>query len=119
MLSKVEEAFRNAHQIGVKLATGADNDYSAASTTRISLEAAYFVRLGMSNFEALQAATVNGAELLGIADQTGSIEQGKQADLILLPDNPLEDIMALQDVLMVISNGRIALKRVPFTLNGN
>lgn len=115
MLEKVEEAFRNGLEIGVKMATGADNDYSAASTTRISLEAAYFVKLGMTNFEALKAATINGADLLGIADQTGTIESGKQADIILLPDNPLENIMALQDVLMVISNGHPALKRIPFT----
>jgi imidazolonepropionase-like amidohydrolase len=117
MLAKVEETFKNGHKIGVKMATGADNDYSASSTTRVSLEAAHFVRLGMTNFEALKAATINGAELLEISVQTGTIETGKQADLILLPDNPLEDIMALQDVLMVISNGHLALKRIPFTID--
>ena len=116
MLNSVEEAFRNGLEIGVKMATGADNDYSASSTTRVSLEVAHFVRLGMSNFEALKAATVNGAELLGLSDQIGTIETGKQADVILLPNNPLEEIIALQDVLMVISNGHVALKRIPFTL---
>jgi len=71
----------------------------------------------MTNFQALQAATKNGAELLGLINQTGTVEQGKEADLILLPKNPLLDIKALQDVLIVISNGQLALKRIPFALD--
>jgi len=116
MMAVAEETFRDALALGVKMATGADNDYSAESTTRISLEAEHFVRLGMSNFEALKAATKNGAELLGLAKETGTLEIGKEADMILLPNNPLKDIMALQDVLLVISNGQLALKRIPFAI---
>ncbi len=116
MMEEAEQTFKDALELGVKMATGADNYYTAASTTRVSLEAQHFVRLGMSNFQALQATTKNGAELLGLLDQTGTIEIGKEADLILLPHNPLENIMALQDVLLVISNGQIALKRIPFAL---
>ena len=115
MLAEVEQTFRDALEIGVKLATGADNNYSAESTTRVSLEAEHFARLGMTNFQALQAATKNGAELLGLGAQTGTVEVGKEADLILLAKNPLAEIMALQDVLMVVSNGQMALKRIPFT----
>ncbi len=117
MMKEAERTFQDALALGVKMATGADNDYSAESTTRVSLEAEHFVRLGMSKFQALQAATINGADLLGIEQKTGTIEIGKEADLILLPKNPLEDIMALQDVLMVISNGQLALKRIPFALD--
>ena len=116
MLPEAEQTFRDALEIGVKLATGADNNYSAASTTRVSLEAQHFVRLGMTNFQALQAATTHGAELLGLGDQTGTVEEGKEADLILLPKNPLLDIIALQDVLLVISNGQLAVKRIPFAI---
>jgi imidazolonepropionase-like amidohydrolase len=68
----------------------------------------------LSPFDALQAATVNSAELLMLGDQTGRIEEGFDADLILIPSNPLEDVTALQDVLMVMSNGQIAVKRIPF-----
>lgn len=114
MLAEAEQTFRDALEIGVKMATGADNDYSEESTTRISLEAEHFVRLGMTNIQALKAATTNAAELLGLSAKTGTIEAAKEADLILLPKNPLEEIMALQDVIMVISNGKIALKRIPF-----
>ena len=70
--------------------------------------------MGMSNFEALQTATVSSAELLRLQDQTGRIAAGFEADMILVPANPLTNIAALQDVLMVMSNGQIALKRIPF-----
>jgi imidazolonepropionase-like amidohydrolase len=98
----------------VKIATGADSYYDAQTINRISLEAWHLVRLGLSPFEALQAATVNSAELLMLAERTGRIESGFEADLILVPSNPLEDISALQDILLVMSNGRVALKRIPF-----
>jgi imidazolonepropionase-like amidohydrolase len=114
MVPQLERAVREAHRQGVKIATGADNYYDSKSINRISIEAEQFVRMGMSNFEALQSATVVSAELLQIEGQTGRIEEGFEADMILLPANPLEDIAALQDVLFVMSNGQIALKRIPF-----
>jgi imidazolonepropionase-like amidohydrolase len=114
LLPNLERAIREAHRQGVKIATGADNYYDTVSLNRISIEAEHFVRMGMSNFEALQSATVVSAELLQMEDQTGRIEEGFEADMILLPANPLEDIAALQDVLLVMSNGQVALKRIPF-----
>lgn len=114
MVPRLEKVIRKAHELGVPIATGADSYYDAQTINRISLEAWHLVRLGLSPFEALQAATVNSAELLGLSDRTGRIEQGLEADMILVPANPLEDIAALQDVLLVMSNGQIALKRIPF-----
>lgn len=114
MIPHLERVIRSAHKMGVKFATGADNYYDNKSTNRISIEVEHFVRLGMNNFEALQTATVSSADLLGLADTTGQITEGYEADLILVPANPLEDVAALQDVLMVISNGQVALKRIPF-----
>ena len=116
MVPQLERAIVAAHKLGVKIATGADNYYDAKSINRISLEVEQFVRLGMSNFEALQTATVNSAELLGVADRTGRIAEGYEADLILVPANPLTHIEALQDVLLVVSNGTVALKRIPFAV---
>ena len=75
---------------------------------------AHFVRMGMSNFEAIQSSTVVASELLRLDKQTGRIAPGYEADLILIPSNPLEDINSLQDVLLVMSNGQMALKRLPF-----
>ena len=114
MVPKLEEVIRRAYEMGVQFATGADNYYDKQSVNRISLEVVHLVRLGLSPFDALQAATVNAAELLMMSDQTGRIEEGFDADLILIPSNPLEDVTALQDVLMVMSNGQIAVKRIPF-----
>jgi imidazolonepropionase-like amidohydrolase len=114
MVPQLERAVREAHRQGVKIATGADNYYDSKSINRISIEAEQFVRMGMSNFEALQSATVVSAELLQIEDQTGRIEEGFEADMILVPANPLQDIAALQDVLLVMSNGQVAVKRIPF-----
>ncbi|MBI3219123.1 MAG: amidohydrolase family protein [Bacteroidetes bacterium] len=113
MMPQAEKVFKKAHALGVKIATGADNGYTANTTSRISLECAHFVRMGMSPYEAVQSATVRSAELLGLST-TGQIEKGFDADFILVPGNPLDEIRFLQDVLLVVSNGRIALKRIPF-----
>jgi imidazolonepropionase-like amidohydrolase len=117
MVPRLEQAVRDAHRLGVKFATGADNYYDDKSINRISLEVMHLARLGLSPFEALQAATVSAAELLGLGDRTGRIAPGYEADLILLPGNPLEDVLALQDVLLVVSNGQVALQRIPFGLD--
>ncbi|HEY5690083.1 MAG TPA: amidohydrolase family protein, partial [Cyclobacteriaceae bacterium] len=77
----------------------------------------HFVSMGMTNFEAIQSATTIAAELLRLEKQTGRIAKGFEADMILVPGNPLTDINALQDVILVMSNGQLALKRLPFGKN--
>ena len=114
MVPQLERAIRAAHAMGVKIATGADNYYDGKSINRISIEVEQFVRMGMSNFEALQTATVSSADLLQVGDRTGRIAPGYEADMIIVPGNPLTNIEALQDVLLVMSNGRLAVKRIPF-----
>lgn len=114
MVPQLERAIREALELGVKIATGADNYYDNESINRISVEVAEFVRMGMSNFDALQAATVGTAELLHLSASTGQITAGYEADMILVPANPLNNIEALLDVLLVMSNGRLALQRIPF-----
>ncbi len=114
MMPSAEKVFKMAHTMGVKIAAGADNNYTPNSTSRISLECEHFVRMGMTNFEAIQSATIVSAELLGIQNKTGRIQPGFEADIVILPANPLEDIRALQDALIVMSNGHVALKRLPF-----
>jgi len=114
MMPQAEKVFKKAHSLGIKIVTGADNSYTANTTSRISLECAHYVRMGMTNFEAIQSATVIAAELLGVDKSTGRIEKGFDADLILLAGNPLQEIRYLQDALLVMSNGQLALKRIPF-----
>ncbi|MCB1560284.1 MAG: PD40 domain-containing protein [Xanthomonadales bacterium] len=62
---------------------------------------------GMSNFNALRAATIDGADYLGLSSQLGSLEAGKRADLVVLNGNPLEDIKHSTDIGMVMVNGRL------------
>ncbi|MGY5849991.1 amidohydrolase family protein [Salegentibacter sp. F14] len=62
---------------------------------------------GMTNMEALQAATINGAEYIGMGSEIGSLEKGKLADLIVLDENPLEDIRNSETVIYTMINGRL------------
>ena len=62
---------------------------------------------GMTNMEALQAATINGAHYLGMDKEIGSLEEGKLADLLVLEDNPLEDIQNSESIIYTMVNGRL------------
>ena len=66
-----------------------------------------FVRGGMSPVEALRTATMNPAKFLGYDDDLGSLEVGKLADLVILSDNPLDDIANSDSVEHVMQNGRL------------
>ena len=58
---------------------------------------------------ALQAATVNAAELLGIQDTAGTIEAGKRADIIAMDESPLDDIAEVTRVRFVMRDGQVYL----------
>lgn len=62
---------------------------------------------GLSNLDALKAATINGAEYIGVADELGSLQKGKLADLIVLDKNPLENIKNSNTVIYTMVNGRL------------
>ncbi len=114
MIPKSERTIRKAIELRVKIATGADNRYTETSTSRVSMEVEHFIRLGMDPWDALRTTTTMAAELLGIDSYTGTIQAGFEADLIAVSDNPLEDPKALQDVVLIMSNGNMVLNRLPF-----
>ena len=62
---------------------------------------------GMSNHEALKAATINGADYIGMSNDIGSLKKGKLADLIIMDKNPLEDIRNSESIMYTMINGRL------------
>ena len=73
-------------------------------------ELALFVKAGLTPMEALQTATRNPAEFLGLLDSLGTIEKGKTADLVLLNADPLRDIYNTQTIHAVVLNGKLLTK---------
>lgn len=96
---------RLAHSMGVKIALGTDSGVSPHGEN--ANEFIEYVNVGMTEMEALQAGTVNAAEAAGIADQVGSIEPGKAADIVSMPTSPLNDIAAVLDVDFIMRDGVI------------
>ncbi len=95
--------FRKAHEAGVRLAFGTDAGvYPHGNNAK---QFAYMVQYGMTPMEAIQAATVHAAELLGWPADVGAIEAGMYADIIAVRGNPLEDIRELEDVRFVMKGG--------------
>ena len=109
MVPQLRVAIQRAVRIGVKIATGADTEYGRRSVARVSGEIAYLVDAGMTPLAAIQAATISGAELLGLTSKTGRLEAGLEADLIAVDGNPLEHIWVLQNPLLIMSNGQVVL----------
>ena len=66
---------------------------------------------GMTNLEAIQAATVKASEVLGMEQEIGRVEEGFFADIIALSDNPLINIKSLEDIHFVIKEGYLYKER--------
>ena len=64
------------------------------------------VESGMTEMDAIRSATVVAAELLEMSDKLGTIEPGKIADIIAVDGSPLEDITVLENVSVVIKDGK-------------
>lgn len=102
-------AFRLALDVGVPIAMGCDcGAPSRMPNGENALELELMVRHGMSPEQAIRAATVDAATLVGLADRLGTVEVGKIADLIALDRNPLEDIRACRTgVRLVMRSGAV------------
>jgi imidazolonepropionase-like amidohydrolase len=97
--------FRKAVQAGVKMAFGTDAGVCPHGTNARQFH--YMVEYGMTPMQAIQAATVNAAELIGHPELFGSITPGKSADIIAVPGNPLTDVRQLEHVNFVMKEGRV------------
>ena len=96
--------FRRALDAGIPMALGSDIRPLREAAL---LEMGLWVRDGATAWQTLLAATRNAAALCGVADQLGTVEAGKLADLIVVAANPLEDVNNLRHLQMVIKEGRI------------
>jgi imidazolonepropionase-like amidohydrolase len=79
----------------------------ASARTARTREFTLLVRAGLSPLEAIQAATVNAADHLGIGTEAGTIAAGRPADIIAVAGDPLRDVAALEQVRFVMRGGRI------------
>ena len=104
-ISITGQSLARAVPAGVRIAFGTDAGVSKHG--RNADEFALMVQHGMTPMQALEAATVNAADLLGLADEIGSLEPGKRADIIAVDGDPLEDVTVLTDMDFVMRDGRV------------
>lgn len=103
------ESIRLCYPRGVKIAFGTDAGVSKHGRNADEFEA--MVKYGMSPMDAIKAATVNAADLLGLSALIGTLEAGKQADLIAVSGDPLTDVTVLKRVQFVMKGG-VVYKRL-------
>lgn len=99
----IQHTFGRAWRAGVRIAFGTDSGVSPHGEN--GREFLYMVETGMAPIDAIRAATVHAAELLGIEADAGRLTEGRWADLIAVDGNPLEDIAVLTKVSFVMKNG--------------
>ena len=105
--------FRQMHKAGIKFAVGTDSNAKDMPT----INALYLEELnglqtgGLNKMDVITAATLNAAEAMGLGNQTGSIEKGKWADVILLDSDPTTRLDSLVSPSLVIQNGGIVFEK--------
>jgi imidazolonepropionase-like amidohydrolase len=113
ILTYQTEAFHRAIKHHVRIAFGLDDepDY-------LPREFSAMVKGGLKPTEALQAATIRAAELLGLEKEIGSIEAGKSADIIAVTGDPTQDISVMKNVVFVMKDG-VILRQKPVPAGGS
>ena len=104
----IVHAAQAALEAGIPVGLGTDSACPYVTHYDMWREVVYFERIvGAPRKLALHTATLGNACILGLGDETGSIEVGKAADLIVLDENPLENLEALRQVKMVMARGKL------------
>lgn len=101
------KSLQRAYPSGVKIAFGTDAGVSKHGRNADEFEA--MVKYGMPPLETIKAATVNAADLLGLASEVGTIEPGKSADIIAVGADPVADVRALKVVDFVMARGDVII----------
>lgn len=99
------QSLAKAYPAGVRICFGTDAGVSKHGRNADEFE--WMVKFGMPPAQAIKAATVNNAELLGLASEIGTIEPGKSADIIAVAGDPLADIKVLKTIAFVMARGEV------------
>lgn len=102
---RIQRTFARAYKRGVRIAFGTDSGVSPHGQN--AREFSYMIEAGMPPADAVRAATVTNAGILGMSDKIGTLEPGRYADIIAVSGNPLEHIGVLEKVVFVMKNGVI------------
>jgi imidazolonepropionase-like amidohydrolase len=106
---QIQKTFAKAYKEGVKIAFGTDAGVFKHGMNW--MEFGYMIEAGMKPMDAIKAATVNAAELLGEKDKLGSIEVNKFADIIAVDGDPLKDAKVFGKVIFVMKGGVVVYKQ--------
>ena len=112
IVDEKKRRFKEAFDLGVKVAFGRDSGGFMMDQGEFVQEMLYMEDAGMTPAQIIHAATEESAKLCGVFGETGSIDEGKSADMILLSASPLEDLRAFNTALLgVYMRGRYLGKR--------
>ncbi|MFZ2054318.1 MAG: amidohydrolase family protein [Candidatus Aminicenantales bacterium] len=112
MLENGRQAVLTARRLGVPVVAGADTGYDEGETTVID-EIIELAAAGLSNLEAIQSATVIAADCLKISTAKGTLKPGMDADLVAYADNPVKNLTALRNPVLIINGGKVFLNKLP------
>ena len=102
---QISQTFARAYKAGVRIAFGTDSGVSFHGDN--AREFVLMVEAGMPPMEAIQSATTSAAELLGESANLGSVAEGKLADIVAVPGDPLADISLVRRVSFVMKDGKV------------
>jgi imidazolonepropionase-like amidohydrolase len=105
---KIQDTFGRAYKAGVKVAFGTDQGVAPHGDN--AKEFQFMVEAGMPAIEAIRTATLNGATVMGLEKNLGTIEAGKFADIVAVVGDPVKDITAMMNMAMVMKDGVIYKK---------
>ena len=112
MQPRLRRTVAAAARLGVSIAAGSDMRYDASSEYRLVDELVELTHSGLTPMAAIQAGTSTAAACLGLANRTGSIRAGLEADMIVVDADPTRDLAALRDPVLVVNDGAVSLDRL-------
>jgi hypothetical protein len=109
-LSIAQDAIKRLHEAGVRIVAGTDTAARVSAPYEfhgpaLLREIELIGQAGLTPMEAIQTATINAAEMLGLDKEIGTVEVGKKAELVIVRDDPLKDLANLRSILWTVQGG--------------